>query len=61
MGGHSASHQSVFLENVWEYQLHFGVMFGDETAQEQNDRPRDNNLNVQSSKTQNLTTNMDKL
>jgi hypothetical protein len=26
MGGNSAPHQSVFLENVWECQLHFRVM-----------------------------------
>jgi hypothetical protein len=25
MGGYSTPRQSVFMENGWEYQLHFGV------------------------------------
>jgi len=54
MGGYCTAHQLVFVENVWEYQLHFGVMFGDETLQERNNRRQENNLNIQSRKTQNL-------
>ena len=54
MGGYSTAHQSASLENVWEYQLHFGVMFGDEPVQERNSRRQENNLNIQSRKTQNV-------
>ena len=63
MGGYSTAHQSVFLENVWECQLHFRVMYEDEKVQERKSR-RQKKKKLKDSKhenTEELPTNMDKL
>jgi hypothetical protein len=63
MCGYSTKHQSDFVENVWEYQLHFRVIFEDETAQGRKSHRQKQNKTKnckQKKKTEELGTNMDK-
>jgi hypothetical protein len=63
MCGYSTQHHSDFVENVWEYQLNFRVMFDDEMAQGRKSR-RQKKKKLKDAKQKNTEerwTNMDKL
>jgi len=61
MCGYSTEHHSDFVENVWEYQLNFRVMFDNELAQGRKSRRQKKLKDAKQKNTEELRTNMDKL